>query len=1053
MALVLLVAVVGCAAPLRAQTPDAQARVIDDFTTIGEWKAAASDGVRASIHRAAAADGRALRLDFDLAGTAGYALATRPVSLDLPDDFEITFDLRADAPVNNLQFKLVDESGENVWWMNHPNFAFPREWRRITIKKRQIHFAWGPTKDRALRHAARIEIVVAAGKGGGAGSITVRRLVLREREPQPATWPQPSAHASSAAVDAPAGLAVDGKLATAWKSDPARGREQWLTLDFGRPRELGGVVLRWNTGAYASRYDVEFSSDGTHWRTMRAVSAGRGGPDAILLPESETRYVRLALHDGPADAYALAEIEVRDVAFGESPNAFFEAIARESPRGTFPRGFSGEQSYWTVVGIDGGSDTGLLSEDGALEVAKGGFSIEPFVLFGTHVVTWADARSTQALQDDYLPIPSVTWHDPQWTLRVTAFASGTRERSHLYARYDVTNPTDAPLRLELVLAIRPAQVNPPAQFLNAPGGVSAIRDIRWDGRALTIDGARKVSALRAPSEVGTFPFDSGPVPKLLAEGRWAGSDRVTDSFGYASAALGYPITLAPRASTTIALAIPLSGSASAPSIAPRALDRWITREQANVASAWRKTLTRVAIDVPVAAKPLVDTLRTAFAHLLIERDGPILRPGTRAYARSWIRDGAMIGESLLRLGRADVAADYLRWYAPHQFADGKMPCCVDARGADPVAENDSAGEFVFLVHDVYRYTGDRALLAAMWPHVDSAMRYVERMRQSGRTSTVRASAPELFGLLPASISHEGYSEKPMHSYWDDLWALKGYDAAVAIAEALSKPDRATSWRAQRDEFARDIAASFVASAAAHGVDYLPGAAELGDFDPTSSTIALAPAGNPSAIPSQLLRPTFERYWREFTDRRDGNKPWEDYTPYELRNVSAFVRLGWRERAHELLSFFMAGRRPVAWNQWAEVVGRDARKIRFIGDMPHAWVASDFIRATLDLFAYERGGDEALVLGAGVLPAWLDGRGISVAGLRTPFGTLRYALRKHDGALHLRVERGIRVPPGGVVLAWPLDEPPGTTRVNGQPAQWDGHELRIRKLPADVTVHF
>ena len=85
-----------------------------------------------------------------------------------------------------------------------------------------------------------------------------------------------------------------------------------------------------------------------------------------------------------------------------------------------------------------------------------------------------------------------------------------------------------------------------------------------------------------------------------------------------------------------------------------------------------------------------------------------------------------------------------------------------------------------------------------------------------------------------------------------------------------------------------------------------------------------------------------------------------------------MRLGWRDRAHELLEFFMAGRRPPAWNQWAEVVGRDARQPRFVGDLPHGWVASDYIRSALDLFAYERDGDGALVLAAGVPPAWLDG---------------------------------------------------------------------------------
>ena len=134
----------------------------------------------------------------------------------------------------------------------------------------------------------------------------------------------------------------------------------------------------------------------------------------------------------------------------------------------------------------------------------------------------------------------------------------------------------------------------------------------------------------------------------------------------------------------------------------------------------------------------------------------------------------MMSESLLRTGHAGVAADYLRWYAPHQFANGKVPCCVDERGADPVPEHDSPGELIFLAAEVYRYTGDRRLLEAMWPRVEAAARYLESLRQSERTdANLRSTDRAFYGLLPASISHEGYSAKPMHSYWDDFWGAEG----------------------------------------------------------------------------------------------------------------------------------------------------------------------------------------------------------------------------------------------------------------------------------------
>ncbi|MGH8798951.1 MAG: discoidin domain-containing protein, partial [Casimicrobiaceae bacterium] len=1043
----------GWAAPLGAQMPAASTpRMLDDFADLTPWHAGASDGVRASIRAAEGIEGGALRLDFDLAGTAGYALADRALPIDLPANYEISFYVRAEAPVNNFQFKLTDANGDNVWWFNRPNFALSRQWQQVRIKMRQIGFAWGPPGDHALSHAARVEFVVAAGSGGGAGSIWFSRLTLRELPLVPTNWPPPAVEASSYKAGSEAALAIDGRPETAWRSDPARGPVQSLTFDFGQPREFGGVVLRWADGAFASDYDVRVSDDGLEWRTLRTVTAGSGGIDAIALPDAESRYLRLALHAGPAGSYGLAEAEIKDLAFGASPNAFVEAVARDSPRGWFPRGYSGEQAYWTLVGIDGGSDSGLLSSDGALEVGKGGFSIEPFVVAGAKVATWADVDAQPFLADGYLPMPGVRWRHPDWELRISAFASGTRARSRLVVRYELINRTDHRLPLQLVLALRPLQVNPPAQFLNTVGGVSAIRDIAWDGSAFTVNNDRRVFALQHPGSVAAFSSDAAAVPKRLAGAAWAGARSAHDALGYASGALGYEFDLAPHDRGAVDLIVPLSGPVARPDLGGSSPETWVAREEREVAAAWRARLNRVVLRVPAAAQPLIDTMRTSLADILTTRDGPMLRPGTRSYARSWIRDGAMMAESLLRLGHSDVAADYLRWYAPYQFANGKIPCCVDARGADPVPENDSDGEFIFLAAEVYRYTRNRGLIEALWPHIAAAARHLDTLRRTERTDADLASSKRrYYGLLPASISHEGYSEKPMHSYWDDFWGLKGYDGAVDLAVALGRDSDAARLRDERDEFRSDLVASLRRASAANAISYLPGSAELGDFDPTSTAIAFAPGGDAAALPKDLIRPTYERYWREFVERRDGKTAWDAYTPYELRIVGTFVRLGWRERAHALLDFFLGDRRPLAWNQWPEVIGHDPSRPRFIGDMPHGWVASDFIRASLDLFAYERRADQAIVLGAGIPAAWLDGAGIAVENLRTPYGRLSYTLHRDGQGLALRVARGSGVPPGGFVYVWPSDQPPPSATLDGHPAKWAGHELRIATAPATLLI--
>jgi hypothetical protein len=412
----------------------------------------------------------------------------------------------------------------------------------------------------------------------------------------------------------------------------------------------------------------------------------------------------------------------------------------------------------------------------------------------------------------------------------------------------------------------------------------------------------------------------------------------------------------------------------------------------------------------------------------------------------------MTSSALLRLGETDAAKDFLSWYAPRQFASGKVPCCVDHRGADPTAENDSQGELIYLAAEVYRYTGDRELLTALWPHVSAAAAYMTRLRNEERTpQNETPERREFFGLLPASISHEGYSAKPMHSYWDDFWALRGYKDAVEIATALGHEDAVKELSRARDEFQQDLYASIRAAAARHGIDYLPGCAELGDFDATSTTVALSPVGEQARLPQALLAGTFERYWREFAARRDGGRSWEDYTPYEIRVVGSFVRLGQRGRALAALDYFLRDRRPAEWNQWAEVVGRDPRQPRFIGDMPHGWVASDFIRSALDLFAYPRESDDALVIAAGVPPSWLQGDGIAIERLRTEQGPLSYTLAEHDGHATLQLAAGLQLPPGGIVLASPWPTAPRRTLINAHPAQWDGSELRIRELPATVTM--
>jgi hypothetical protein len=447
-------------------------------------------------------------------------------------------------------------------------------------------------------------------------------------------------------------------------------------------------------------------------------------------------------------------------------------------------------------------------------------------------------------------------------------------------------------------------------------------------------------------------------------------------------------------------------------------------------------------------------MRAQLADILINRDGAAIQPGSRSYSRSWIRDGSLTSTALLRLGHDRDVKDFINWYAPYQYDNGKVPCCVDEHGATPVPENDSNGEFIYLVAEYYRHTGDKTELEKMWPHIVKAVAYMDSLRHERMTAqyTVGANKP-FYGLLPQSISHEGYSSKPMHSYWDDFFALRGFKDAAFIAKELDKPE-AAQFAQIRSSFRANLFESIRQVVIQRKIDYIPGSVELADFDPTSTTIAVSPGGEAGRLPGPLLTRTFDKYFQEARQRALGVKPWDAYTPYELRNVGVHVQLGQRVRAHDLLDFFFEGQRPAAWHQWAEVVYHDPKTPKFIGDMPHTWVGSDYIRSFLDMLAYERESDSSLVIGAGVRDAWVkEDPGIRVSNLSTEYGPLNYDMRAIGKVVTINLRAGVRMPPGGIVVYSPLDQPILSASVDGVPAPIRGAEVRVRKLPAVVTIHY
>jgi len=1022
------------------------ARIIDAFETIQPWSKGASEGGVADVMKIGGEKGGGLRLAYGFPQGSGYAFVRRPVDLDLAGNFELSFRLRGQAPQSTLEVKFVDASGDNVWWRQMRGKKFAADWETVRIRRSDVGFAWGPISDHKLGMVAALEFVV-VGAAGEKGVIDFDTLSLRQLPEPPATTPAIVVTVSGEQAGAPASAAVDGDPRTAWSAPPRGKRTLTMKLDLGYLRDIGGLTLNWAQDGAPAEVEAAISEDNRIWSPMHVLDLASAGATYVRAREAYGRYVRLRITPTPNHAMALAEAKIEDKPFGVDDSAFLQALADRSPRGAFPRSFSREQSYWTIVGPPEGGQTALMSEDGAVEPGPGAFSIEPFIIVDGAAKSWADGAHAQWLEDNYLPLPHVRRTGEDYALDVSAHASRiTGGERALIARYRVANTSAKLRKFTVALALRPFQVNPPTQFLNIAGGAGPIRRIEWSDAAFTVNSDWRLYPTRRPTSVMLAPS----IGEIAATGdSTIGVPREIDApDGFGSAVAYFDVELAPGASEEFAVMALQGLEAPIPSdLSPVA----IAKSAEAAATEWRDALGTTEINGPFEASAVTDSIKTALAHIMMTRDGAALRPGARSYARAWIRDGAMIAESLLRLGHKDAASAFARWYAPYQFKSGKIPCCVDRRGADPVPENDSHGEFIFLAAEIYRYTKDEAFAEEMRPYVDRAAAAINALRLSERTSANEGGEREAYyGLLPPSISHEGYSDKPAYSYWDNFWGLQGLRDAAFLAGEFGDPARQSALQKDADEFSADIAASISRLSRTGGIAFIPGAADRRDFDATSTTIALAPTGVASSLPASAVAETFERAWREFLLRRDGDKAWDAYTPYEFRQVGTFLRLARPDRAHELLNFYMRDRRPTGWNQWAEVVGRDAREPRFIGDMPHTWVASDFIRAALDLFAYEDRIDTALIVGAGVKREWLKGSGVRVRNLETPFGALSFSAVERSGSIVLSLAGGA-APPGGFFFPTAFLGGEFSVTINGQPAIIQSGAVHVDAAPAEIVL--
>jgi hypothetical protein len=790
-----------------------------------------------------------------------------------------------------------------------------------------------------------------------------------------------------------------------------------VTVDLGYVRFPLGAFIEWGAH-HGTVFSVHLSDDGATFREVGRIETGDGGSDSFWWRSTTSRYLRLTIHEANSpEGAVINELKLRILNKDRMPIGALERAALAGRGDLYPQSLLGRQIYWTALGEFDQSEEALFDEYANLEPQRGSGQTMPLLRLGgaLHGAP-ASAGISQSLVEGSLPIPSVVWSAQDVELRTTALAHA----GAALVEYRVANRSDSTRMGALVLTVRPVQINPYWQH----GGHAAIKAIAADGKRLRVNDQIYVAFSSEPDAVTIADFDGGDVVRLIESGPQQAVRSLCSDSGLLSAACEFAFSLKPGDSIAFVSSSPMRDG-----VAPKA-DMDFSALRDAVVRMWRDKLgpRRIA----VGDKEVSDTVEAQTALILVNATRSAFKPGPRNYDRVWIRDGSSQARALLWAGLIDEAKAYVVWYAERIYEDGMAPPILNIdgtinRGYGSDIEFDAQGEFVGIAADIYRMGRDRAFLQTIYEPVVRATTFIEEL--CARTNALYGPGARFHGLLAPSISHEGYS-KPSYSYWDDYFALSAWRNCEYLAIEIGDKDVAARAKAMGRRLAEDIGCSLRMSAEELGKGVIPASGDREDVDPTSTSIAYEPCRVEDVLPSELISATFDLSAAQI--KLAGAPDFSgNYTPYVLRNLNAFVSLGRFNDAFQLLSLALAGRRPVGWRHWAEVVWSDARAPEYIGDMPHTWIGAEFVTAIRLMLLRESGG--ALELFRAVPDAWWAGEGVTLQELPTTFGVANLKARRDQS--HATVELTLTGPaPERITLRCPGAK---KARADGKPCDIHG----------------
>ena len=676
------------------------------------------------------------------------------------------------------------------------------------------------------------------------------------------------------------------------------------------------------------------------------------------------------------------------------------------------------QPYWTAVAsLNGGHAPALLEMKGVLEPGIESGSLHPAVLVDDEVVSAEDfSKVAYGLADGCLPMPSIRFcgHSSAIALSMDILVHHSDEDAPvLLARYGVTNARDTPRETTLTLTYMNYKVQPPAQHQDDPKRAKAGRIVfnRLDSSKGRIESETDGAVTRI--ELLTTP-DRVTDRRLTGEGF---DDRAVEA--------SYRFRLGPGESGAAVIAVPY-GDETSWLRAQSPAEVWRTCFE-HTRAAWRAQLSPIAVDIPEGPRPARTLKYSAAVALMHRRDGLFIG-GPRVYDNTvWLRDGAYVAKMLLRCAIPTPVVEFIESYATiiDESEDDIIPCGRGPALYPGIVQYDALGQWIHLLAETYRFTGDETLLRRHWPSVLRSLAAIKRLSASG--------------VMERCASHEGYGLGPdtyQRTVWVNAWTLRGLKDGIFLGQVMR--DGATRLSVERDlETFRDSFYDAIrTSMSQHEIAFIPGSLDLGDPDP-NAVVLLGTLCDEWEHLSQDLQTAYLRsldmLFEHYRERRSVPLETNDmqFGPFEFRVVEGLVRLGAWERAHELFEYLMNGQRPPDWLAFADQIWCDPERKAYVADRPHPWGHADFAGTLRSMLLDENESADVLVVGKGVHPKWLK-NGLSVRDLPTSWGALSFSLAAGGTHCSLAEGRGgFQLPKNGITVAFPGTVPQAIDRLPRQ----------------------